>query len=101
MHANCKQQNTAVTKTKQEDWRLDPTGINEADAAQINTMACCNSFENGYIEAQGGTCSQTCFDGLSKGSPVSTDIAVTRSCAAPTSDSLGLKCLRPSLPSDT
>ena len=61
MHANCKQENTAVTKTKQEDWRLDLTGIDEADAAQINTMACYTDFKNGYIETQGGTCNQTLF----------------------------------------
>ena len=61
MHAKCKQENTAVKKTKQEDWRLDLTGIDEADAAQINTMACYTDFENGYIETRGGTCNQTYF----------------------------------------
>lgn len=53
MHANCKQENTAVTKTKQEDWRLDLTGIDEADAAQINTMACYTDLKMGTLKHRG------------------------------------------------
>jgi hypothetical protein len=76
-----------MRKTKQEDWRLDVVAImakNEADAAHMNIMACYNSFESCYSMTQW----LTCFQGLSKGSPVSADIAVSRIYAAQKPESL-------------